>query len=152
MDVGEIEKVFEEMTYELMLYREEIMKLENISLSGFFVLSTLSSTGPMKSSELAIRLNVTKPSISRIIDNLELKNLIEREYGKEDRRVVYIRLSPKGREVQERIYNVKVMTLRALAESDPKSMENFLLVMRKLSKSIHEKRKRTEKNGRYPVR
>lgn len=151
MDIGEIEKVFEEMTYELMLYREKIMKLENITLSGFFVLSTLSSTGPMKSSELAIRLNVTKPSISRIIDNLELKNLIKREYGKDDRRVVYIRLSPKGREVQERLYNLKTMVLSALVESEPKCMENFVLFIRKLSKGVHEIRKELEQNGRYPI-
>ena len=144
MDLVEIENVFEEMTYELMLYREEIMKLENISLSGFFVLSTLSSAGRLNSSELAYRLNITKPSISRIIDNLELKKLIEREYGKDDRRVIYIRLSPKGREVQERLYNLKAMVLRALMESEPKCMENFMLFIRKLSKGVHEIRKELE--------
>ena len=144
MDLVEIENVFEEMTYELMLYREEIMKLENISLSGFFVLSTLSSAGRLNSSELAYRLNITKPSISRIIDNLELKKLIEREYGKDDRRVIYIRLSPKGREVQERLYNLKAMVLRALVESEPKCMENFMLFIRKLSKGVHEIRKELE--------
>lgn len=138
MNIKNIEKAFEELTYELMLYREEVMRKENISFSGFFVLSNLSRAGKMKSSDLATLLGVTKPSISHIIDNLESKGLVEREYGIDDRRAIYIDLSTKGKETLERLYNVKSMALKTMGEMDQESITGFLKFINRLAKSVHD--------------
>ncbi len=137
-----MENALEGLTYELMLYREEIMKKENLSFTGFFVLSTLSKGGRMKSSDLALRLGVTKPSISHIIDNLESKGLVIRQYGMDDRRAIYIDLSVKGKLMLEKLYNVKSMALKAMGEMDQQTIEGFLQFVNMLAKNVHEIRER----------
>lgn len=134
MNIESIENALEGLTYELMLYREEIMKKENLSFTGFFVLSTLSKGGRMKSSDLALRLGVTKPSISHIIDNLESKGLVIRQYGMDDRRAIYIDLSVKGKLMLEKLYNVKSMALKAMGEMDQQTIEGFLQFVNMLAK------------------
>ncbi len=142
MNIESIENALEGLTYELMLYREEIMKKENLSFTGFFVLSTLSKGGRMKSSDLALRLGVTKPSISHIIDNLESKGLVIRQYGMDDRRAIYIDLSVKGKLMLEKLYNVKSMALKAMGEMDQQTIEGFLQFVNMLAKNVHEIRER----------
>lgn len=144
MNIESIENALEGLTYELMLYREEIMKKENLSFTGFFVLSTLSKGGRMKSSDLALRLGVTKPSISHIIDNLESKGLVIRQYGMDDRRAIYIDLSVKGKLMLEKLYNVKSMALKAMGEMDQQTIEGFLQFVNMLSKNVHEIRERSD--------
>ncbi|EQB69954.1 MarR family winged helix-turn-helix transcriptional regulator [Cuniculiplasma divulgatum] len=144
MNIESIENALEGLTYELMLYREEIMKKENLSFTGFFVLSTLSKGGRMKSSDLALRLGVTKPSISHIIDNLESKGLVIRQYGMDDRRAIYIDLSVKGKLMLEKLYNVKSMALKAMGEMDQQTIEGFLQFVNMLAKNVHEIRERSD--------
>ncbi|OWP54461.1 MAG: hypothetical protein B2I18_04105 [Cuniculiplasma sp. C_DKE] len=144
MNIESIENALEGLTYELMLYREEIMKKENLSFTGFFVLSTLSKGGRMKSSDLALRLGVTKPSISHIIDNLESKGLVIRQYGMDDRRAIYIDLSVKGKLMLEKLYNVKSMALKAMGEIDQQTIEGFLQFVNMLAKNVHEIRERSD--------
>ena len=135
MNIESIENALEGLTYELMLYREEIMKKENLSFTGFFVLSTLSKGGRMKSSDLAFRLGVTKPSISHIIDNLENKGLVMRHYGTDDRRAIYIDLSENGKRMVEKLYNVKSMALKAMGEMDQQTIEGFLQFVNMMTKN-----------------
>jgi DNA-binding MarR family transcriptional regulator len=144
VNIESIENALEGLTYELMLYREEIMKKENLSFTGFFVLSTLSKGGRMKSSDLALRLGVTKPSISHIIDNLESKGLVIRQYGMDDRRAIYIDLSVKGKLMLEKLYNVKSMALKAMGEMDQQTIEGFLQFVNMLAKNVHEIRERSD--------
>lgn len=51
-------------------------------------------------SELAVRLKVSSPAVSRMVGMLEGKGYIGRAIDKEDRRNTYIYLTEKGREVK----------------------------------------------------
>lgn len=144
MNIESVENALEGLTYELMLYREEIMRKENLSFTGFFVLSTLSKVGRMKSSDLALKLGVTKPSISHIIDNLEGKGLVIRQYGTEDRRAIFIDLSEKGENLLDKLYNVKSMALKAMGEMDQQTIEGFLQFVNRMTKNVHEIRERSD--------
>jgi len=53
--------------------------------------------------ELARRQKVTAPTISRMIDSLVSRNLVERRQDPSDRRITWISLTPRGRAVNEEI-------------------------------------------------
>lgn len=55
----------------------------------------------IKMSELSDHIEATKPATSQLVNRLEEKELIERFMTKEDRRVVYVKLTDKGREYYE---------------------------------------------------
>jgi DNA-binding MarR family transcriptional regulator len=54
--------------------------------------------GKQLSSELSRMLNVTTPTITQLVDSLVKKGYVERQPDAEDRRKIYLRLTPKGQE------------------------------------------------------
>lgn len=64
----------------------------------FAVLVVLFSLGPdpIGSADLAVHTAVSRPAITAALDQLEAKRLITRVRNSVDRRVIHVRLTPKG--------------------------------------------------------
>lgn len=71
-----------------------------------WVLLALLSTGDVSSSELAARAELDKSAISKAMAGLLAKGLVERTRGPADRRLALLALSPKGRDLYQRILPV----------------------------------------------
>ena len=63
----------------------------------------LEQIGDLSLSELSERIRAQNSTVTGIIDRMEREGLVVRERSKEDRRVVHIRLTPKGRKLAEDI-------------------------------------------------
>ncbi|GGE32429.1 transcriptional regulator [Pullulanibacillus camelliae] len=74
---------------------------EHLTHDQHFVLNYIHKKQTVTSSELAEMLNVKKSAITALINRLEEKGLIERERQHNDRRVVHLSLSSKGRQLSE---------------------------------------------------
>lgn len=70
----------------------------------------------MKVSEISQLLKVTPPTVTQIINTLEKDGLIERRIDPNDRRVVKIKLSPKGMEVARKAREAFTETLLGLID------------------------------------
>jgi DNA-binding MarR family transcriptional regulator len=57
-----------------------------------------------------------KPSITRLVDNLEKINLVKRNASKEDRRINIIVLTDEGRELEENCMQIANTTLNEALE------------------------------------
>ena len=66
------------------------------------VLTALSEEGSMPISSLAERIGSANSTVSGIIDRLEKLKLVQRERSENDRRVIYVALTPGFKEMQER--------------------------------------------------
>ncbi|CAH2715975.1 hypothetical protein BACCIP111895_03159 [Neobacillus rhizosphaerae] len=78
-------------------------KISGHNPSEFKVLATIQQGAnekdyEMKLSEISQRLQVTPPTVTQIINNLEKDGLVERTVDPEDRRAVKIKLTPTGME------------------------------------------------------
>jgi DNA-binding MarR family transcriptional regulator len=51
--------------------------------------------------EFAINLGVKFPNMTMIVDGLEQEGIVERERGHEDRRKVFVTLTPRGKELRD---------------------------------------------------
>lgn len=76
----------------------------SLTASQFGVLEALLHCGPLSQADLGNKILKTKGNISTVVDNLERAGLVTRERDRDDRRCVRVRLSPRGRELIERIF------------------------------------------------
>ena len=82
-----------------------------LSPSHFGVLETLYHLGPLKVSQLADKHLKSHNNFTVVIDNMEKSGLVTRERVPEDRRVVMVHLTDKGRECIEAVFPCFVQRL-----------------------------------------
>jgi DNA-binding MarR family transcriptional regulator len=75
-----------------------------ITATHYHVLRRIKENGPKTVSELSECMFISRPGISRAVDELANERLIERERDAKDRRVVYLSASPAGEALMEKIY------------------------------------------------
>lgn len=75
------------------------------TLSQCFILLSVPDGG-MDMSTLSEKLGLDNSTTTRLVNTLEKHGLIRRERGQEDRRVMVVRLTPKGHELTHEIEEV----------------------------------------------
>lgn len=93
----------------------------------------------IKTSDLTQKLCITKPATSKMLNLLEEKELIERSSNKNDRRVVYVKLTEKGEEFlklqDEKLENFVYKMVEKMGEEDT---DNLIRLLGKLYDVIEE--------------
>lgn len=103
------------------------------------VVKLLDSIGDMSLSELSERIRAQNSTVTGIIDRMEREGLVTRMRSKDDRRVVHIRLSPKGRELAGRIPLEPMEMLRESLESlGPTDARDLLRILTKVAKKVKQ--------------
>jgi len=74
-------------------------QFKDISILQVHIILSVHFHQPCKMSQIAKSANLTLGSVTQIIDKLEDKNYVNRLRSKEDRRVVFVELTEKGRKV-----------------------------------------------------
>jgi DNA-binding MarR family transcriptional regulator len=80
--------------------------------------------------ELAREMDIDTGAITRMVDRLEAKGLIERARSDEDRRVVHLRLTKAGEETAKRVPHILAAVnndfLRGFSEAEWKQLRKLL--------------------------
>src|ERR1700730_16470309 len=75
----------------------------DMTLDGYDVLYQVRRAGgPLRMSELASRVLISRPSTTRVVDQLVQRGWLQRGHDDIDRRVVLVGLTPKGKRAQAR--------------------------------------------------
>ncbi len=77
---------------------------EGLTASQFSTLKVLKLHGALAQRDIAAHLLKSGGNITIVVDNLERDGLVKRIRDTEDRRIVFVRLTPKGEELFDRIY------------------------------------------------
>lgn len=82
---------------------EELQRTHDLALSSYEVLLLLADSprGKMRMGELAEGLLLSRSGLTRLVDRLERRGLVQRERCEEDARGLFARITPRGREVFE---------------------------------------------------
>jgi MarR family transcriptional regulator, organic hydroperoxide resistance regulator len=100
---------------------------EQLSFMQYSLLRILYEKEPLRMSELADLLGIHKSAVTVKVEKLEKKGLIERERDRQDRRNIYLYVSPKGKkqyeETEEKITQFLTDIMQQLS---PEEMEAFL--------------------------
>lgn len=76
----------------------------------------MTSKDPMTVTEISKRLKVAPPTISQMIADLERDDLVERIHGEQDRRTVYVSITPAGKKLLKEMKEMALIELQKLAE------------------------------------
>lgn len=82
-------------------------------------LSSISCEGPLSLGELATLEHVAPPTITRVVDKLKAKGLVECLRDPDDRRVSRVHLSPAGRRYLQRSRSLRTAWLATLLAGLP---------------------------------
>lgn len=80
---------------------------EYMPWNEFSVLRALYAKSPQMASQIASEVNVTSSHITAVTDRLVKKELVMRKRSDSDRRIVYLEITDKGREVAEKLENLR---------------------------------------------
>lgn len=105
------------------------------------LIGTLSHYGEMKISDLSEKLGLSNSTVSGIIDRLEVQGLVERIRSKEDRRVVYIKVTEKCKQdSQERFEVINKLIEEMMDKATPEELDTILEGMNTLEKVLERQK------------
>ena len=88
----------------------------NLTMSQLRVLLLLKMNQKMKMAQIASALNIHVSTATGLLDRLIVKNLVRRESGEDDRRVVYCSRTEDGLKITDTIWHVVVENAQSLSE------------------------------------
>jgi MarR family transcriptional regulator, organic hydroperoxide resistance regulator len=101
-----------------------------ISTGVWYYLRVLWEEDGLTQSELSDRLGVMGPTTVSALDRLERKGLVKRERVDDDKRKIMVKLTPKGRALEEKMAPIAVGILEeALAGLSPIERQEFLRML-----------------------
>ncbi len=150
----EADWLFRKMTRKFVKERDKIL-VEGINLPSLLILHKIIREGPQTLGELAEQLDFTTGAVTAVCDNLEKKGLAQRNRGT-DRRMVFLDITVKGRELFLRNQNIGVCCISLLFDGMTDEMidrqicgyEKIIANLEKFSKTILEL---AGENARHPV-
>jgi MarR family transcriptional regulator, organic hydroperoxide resistance regulator len=99
----------------------------------------LLADGPLAMGELSSRISLALSTLTGIVDRLVEREYVARDRAENDRRVIIVQLTPRGREAHEQVQNSRnefgKVLLSALDESE---RETMLSMFRKITRSQDE--------------
>lgn len=108
------------------LFREH-----DLTLSRFNVLRSLVlAQRPLTCGEIADQMLQIVPGVTALVDGLENQGLVERERSTEDRRVVHVRITKRGKQFCEKVgkplAELETRLFKGLSRSDVKTLIGLL--------------------------
>lgn len=139
---SDVDQVLEAIIY---LYTEsrrltkELARRADLTGPQLTVVKILEQIGDMSLSELSERIRAQNSTVTGIIDRMERENLVSRERSKEDRRVVYIKLTAKGRRLAEEIPVEPMEIFRGALESlSASEVRDLVKILGKVARRVQQ--------------
>jgi DNA-binding MarR family transcriptional regulator len=119
-DADPIDAIIRELEPMMAYQRKAMMQAwqdRSVSKLNLVVLMLLENHGPMPMSRLAALVDVSMSNLTGIIDRMEQHALVERVRDDRDRRLVFVRATPRGVERCEEMEGLRREQLRRLLET-----------------------------------
>jgi len=137
---SDVDQVVETILY---LYTEsrritkELARRADLTGPQLTVVKLLETIGDLSLSELSERIRAQNSTVTGIIDRMEREGLVTRERSREDRRVVYIKLTAKGRELAQEIPVEPMEIFKGALESlSAQEMKDLMRILTKVAKRV----------------
>jgi MarR family transcriptional regulator, organic hydroperoxide resistance regulator len=91
------------------------------------LMGTLAHHGKMKISDLSEKLELSNSTVSGILDRLEKHNLIVRTRSENDRRVVFVEVSPESKKIfEQRLGEIEREIAGKLSKADTEELDKII--------------------------
>jgi MarR family 2-MHQ and catechol resistance regulon transcriptional repressor len=111
-----------------------------ITIGQFAVLEVLYHKGPLALGQIGSLLVVTAGNVTYVVDQLERRGLVQRERRRDDRRMVYASLTPKGRELLDEIFPRHARFVATLFDAlEDTEQQELARLLKKLGLTVAER-------------
>ncbi len=118
----------------------------DISFSQYMILQVLLNKEVLRMNELASMLGVSKANVTGLVDRMIRNRLVERMRSDEDRRVVFVKLSPKGQRIANRLINAQRREWKRIMQTIPvHNLTIFMDSLEQLAKALADRTKNQRK-------
>lgn len=105
----------------------------HITLPQFLTMDLVDLHGSLKMKDIASALKVSLPAASVTVDRLFKTGLVKRVSDQEDRRVIYVTLSPRGKKLLEEVRSQRRKIIEEVfGKLSEKERQTYLDILRKL--------------------
>lgn len=124
------------------LVLRETGKVYDLTISQLKVLKTVEFKGMVKMKDISEKLSIRPSAATYTVDSLIKEKLLERYRCEDDRRVVLIKITEKGKKVVDDIREIKGKVWRKiLLQLDEEEVKDFLTIFKNTHKIIDKIRK-----------
>lgn len=128
-------------------YEHNYLTRGQITLPQFWALDYCYRQGRSKMSSIAHYLNVSRASATGLIDRLIIQQLVSRRSDSEDRRIVWIELTPKGKSIICSMREQKLKTfIKVFSRISLKDRTHYLNILKQVM-GIVDSLQHPEKQG-----
>jgi len=121
-------------------YESNYLSRGKITLPQLWVLEYLSRKKGCPMNELAQFLSVSRPATTGLVDRLIAQGLVHREGDRQDRRVVRVEISAKGRRIVSHIWEQKRrMIVNVFGQISPVDRAQYLAILERVVKILAQK-------------
>jgi DNA-binding MarR family transcriptional regulator len=113
---------------------EPALAASDLTFTQYVVLIQLRDGGPLTATEVGAMLCHDSGALTRVLDQLEARELIQRERSRKDRRSIQLRLTERGREVIDAVLPLVVDRLNAALAG--LSRTDFTVLIRLLTRLV----------------
>ena len=139
----EVARLFQQIVF---LHKQNMGKLfEDLGITApeGMVVGILARQKKMKITELSNKLGLSNSTMSGIVDRLEKREVVIRERSKEDKRVVYVSISPNFDDVHQEVHerlekNTERIVNRGTREELDKVYEGLIILKKLLSENLND--------------
>ncbi len=115
------------------------LETAGLTTGQFGVLEALLHLGPLCQHELGEKLLCTGGNITLVVDNLERAGLARRERGRRDRRLVTVRLTPRGKKLIGKVFPRHATAIAVeMGHLTTTEQEHLRRLCRKLGRGVAE--------------
>ena len=135
-DDNRIDSIVEDISRMITIVHRSLLSefvSKGLSRNHVMVMKVLSKSGALPTSTIAKELLISKPQMTHLIDKLIEMGMVERQPNQDDRRVINIALTDKGKTVVEECETLIKNKGRArLAYLSDKELEELSSILKKL--------------------
>jgi DNA-binding MarR family transcriptional regulator len=138
--INELLAQADRMTSILFRLTSKQMDKADLSPNRFNALRALTGGEQLTMSGLSERLQVSTAAVTSIVDKLEAEQFVRRSRGKEDRRQVFVQITPRGRDAVQSILDVRADLIRYMFENvSPEMQQHWLELYREFGRLLEKK-------------
>lgn len=136
----EVSRLFQEVMSLFRINMKKIIEQTGMTAPQGMVIGLLHKNKKMKVTELSKQLHLPNSTVSGIIDKLEEQDAVIRERSEDDKRVVYVSISPKFIEMHKNFnkqieHNIESILNQGTQEELNKISEGLIIFKRLLSEN-----------------
>ncbi len=128
------------------LKAQKSVSFPELSKSEFYMLEGIASADGIYVSEIAKKLRISPPAVSKMLKSLEEKKYIERKTDPRDRRNTAVRITPEGDRIRKGVHaKMEALMRNVIGRMGEEDTEKLIQLLVNFTELIHEESTKLKK-------